>query len=202
MYCSCEQFDKAGRTRLWIANGHEESKNLQSAIDEYKLTTKYFEAAKMPAQVLHCDRKIAHLLASTGEYEEASTMFKQIGSKELLHNLTKYSAYKSFFQSSLFLFYRVMRNEPPFDFQPIRDHIACLCKEDFRFEASASCDFLQNIILLMATESCSLDEFIDHIYDFNNAYPFNIRCLDVIEYMLQRRFNEQIESSQNVPSQE
>ena len=157
------------------------------------MTAKYFEAIDMTDQVLHCERQIANLFSLTGGYEEASKLYRLIGNKELLGNLTKYSAHKSFFRSSLFFMSGVMKSGQPYNFGKVCDHIKQLTSADFRFEVSPSCDFLHNIIYLMKDENCKFDEFVDHIYDYNSLYPLDKSCLEVIEDIIRLRFQEQID---------
>lgn len=193
LYCTCEKFDQAGRIRQWIAKSYEESNCYHLAIDEYKLAAKYFEAMNMTEKVLNCELKNAHLLSLSGNYEEASKLYRSIGNKELLGNLTKYSAHKSFFRSSLFFMSEIMKSGQPYDFDKVCNYIKKLSETNFRFEVSPSCDFLHNIIHLMKDKNCKLDEFVDHLYDYNSLYPLDKSCLEVLENIMQHRFQEQMD---------
>lgn len=188
MYCDCGKYDQAGRIRFWIANSYEERNQAKSAIDEYRLTAKYFEANGMDESVLSCQRKIAQMLAESGAFEEASKQYKIIGLKLLRQNLTKYNANQYFFQSSILLFVGALKSGSNFDFSNVYDNIRQITEIDLHFELSADCDFLHNIMNVLTNNKGTLDEFVDHLYDYTSLYPLQIWSLDIMERVMQHRF--------------
>jgi len=175
--------------RCWIANQYEEANRIKEAIEEYRLCVKYFEAAKIDTQVLHCEQKVGRMLAESGCYTEAAHTYKSVGFKQLRYNLTKYNASESFFYSSILLFSGAMKSGSQFDFEAVYDNIKVIIQKDFRFEVSASCDFLYNIMNVLKNSKNTLDDFIDHLYDYNVLYPLEPWCLDIMEKVMAHRFH-------------
>ncbi len=185
-------YGQAGRIRYWIASNYEDSNQAKLAITEYKMTVKYFEASNMVEAVLDCERKLAHLLCTVREYEEASSLYHSIGMKELRHNLTKYNAHHSFLKSSLLLLLGEMKGGDPCTFSSVCNNMKKAMEADFRFEVSASCDFLHNIVQILRNESFTVHDFVDHLYDYDSLYPLDECSLDVLEEVMHLRYETQL----------
>ena len=69
---------------------------------------------------------------------------------------------------------------------------------DFRFEVSASCDFLHNIVHILRNNRFTLHEFVDHLYDYDSLYPLDTCCLDVLENILSLRYQTQLDGMEKV----
>lgn len=191
-YCTCGKYNQAGRIRQWIAESWEEANQFDTAISEYKMTLKYFEAKNMKKQVLYCERKIAHLLCLVGKYREASIFYQRIGIKELHHNLTKYNAHESFLKSSILLLREVIKGGEPTAIAEVHNNIKTFIQNDFNFEISASFDFLHNIIQILMNKDNTIHDFIQHLYDYDSLYPLDICCLDAMEEIMQLQYQDQL----------
>ena len=189
-YCDCGKLDQAGRIHRWIAKGYEESDQTSQAIDEYKLTLKYFMAQNMTEQVLMCQRRIAHLLCLNDDLEQASEFYQSIGLKELESNLTKNNAHLSFFKSIILLLPSSMKGRKSYNFTKVNEQMKQFKAKDFRFEASAACDFLQNIIMILSKRGNVLHLFTDHIYDYDSLHPMDSVCLDILEDIMRLYYKE------------
>ena len=196
-YCDCGKLDQAGRIHSWIAKGYEESNQTLRAIDEYKLTLKYFKGKDMTEQVLMCQRRIAHLLCLNVDLKQASELYQSIGLKELESNLTKYNAHVSLFKSALLLLPSSINAGKPYNFTKVNEQIKWFKAKDFRFEVSAACDFLHNIILILSKRGNVLHLFIDHVYDYDSLYPMDPVCLNILEDIMRLHYKEQIEDCSN-----
>lgn len=150
------------------------------------MTSQYYKAAKMNQQVLHCKNKVGFLLASIGEYDEASNVYYEIGTKELKYNLLKYGAQHSFFRSCVLL---LARDE--YDLEKVKNRIQEARKADFRFEISPGCAFMTDIVKFAETKE--VHQFADHLYDFNELYPFDELTLILLNKITKKYFvNENI----------
>lgn len=199
-YCDGGKLDQAGRIHRWIAKGYEESNQIEEAINEYKLTLKYFKVrgATMNEQILMCERKIANLLSSIGNHEEASEFYQAVGLKELRSNLTKYNAHGSFFKSLLLLLPEIIKRGKPYDFSKVKDQMKWAMANDFRFKVSASCDFLHNIMLILSKKGNTLHVFIDHVYDYDSLYPLDSIYLKIMEEIVMNHYSDQLQECKNI----
>jgi len=184
VYCDCKKYGQAARIRQWIAENHDTNGNHEGAVIEYKMTTQYYHAANMNQQALQCQRKVAYLLGMDGEYAEASQVYQEIGREEMLHNLTKYSAQDSFFRATLLLLAVESCN-----LDEVKTHLQESIEVDFRFKVSAGCDFLKNIISILKLEDGTVHEFADHMYDYNELYPFDELNLELLDRIYKLHFD-------------
>jgi hypothetical protein len=157
------------------------------------MTTQYYRAAKMDLQVLECQRKVGYLLARSGKYDQASEAVQEIArGEELRHNLSKYSAQHSFFRAILLLMAR-----DNFDLDQVKTVLQESMQLDFRFETSVGCAFLNNILhVLVELENDAgtvHHEFADHIFDYNELYPFDEIDLELLERIYSLHFDSEMD---------
>eukprot|EP00979_Chaetoceros_neogracilis_P009252 scaffold2098_cov270-Chaetoceros_neogracile.AAC.32 len=181
IYTDDEQYDQAARIRKWIARNEEKNENHREAIIQYKMTCQYYKAAKMNEQVMYCKKRIGLLLASIGDYDEASNVYYEIGKKELEHNLLKYGVQHTFFRSSLLL---LAKEEG--DLEKVKNRIQEARNADFRFEISPGCEFMLHIVKSIEMEK--VHDFADHLYDFNELYPFDELNLILLNKITKKYF--------------
>jgi hypothetical protein len=182
LYCDDEKYSQAARIRKWIAEHHESNKNYNAAIDEFKLTCQYYKAAGMDDQVYFIEHKMSNLLAMIGSLEEASELYYNIGLRETSMNLMKYSANQSFFRSCLLLL--AIEN---YSRDAIKDRMVMAKQADFRFGISAGFEFLVNILDLIENTT-DVSRFADHIYDYDEMFPFNDFELQLLEKIYKFNF--------------
>ena len=193
IYCDCKKYRQAARIRKWIAEAKEKSNNYEEAIAQFKMTTQYYRAAKMDLQVLECQRKVGYLLARSGKYDQASEAVQEIArGEELRHNLSKYSAQHSFFRAILLLMAR-----DNCDLDQVKTVLQESMQLDFRFETSVGCAFLNNILhVLVELENDAgtvHHEFADHIFDYNELYPFDEIDLELLERIYSLHFDSEMD---------
>lgn len=175
LYCDDEKYSQAARIRKWIAENHESNQNFKVAIEEFKLTCQYYRAAGMDDQVFFIERKIAYLLSMIGSFEDASELYYKIGLREISNNLTKYSAHQSFFRSCLLLL--AIENCSK---DTVKERMEMGKQADFRFGISSSFEFLVNVLDLIENRA-EAGAFADHIYDYDEIFPFDDLELQILE---------------------
>lgn len=175
---------------------YEELGDYKQAINQYKMTAQYYKAssgssgfATMSVQVLACLRKVGFLTASLGPsgYNEASIVYREIAREELRNNLTKYSARHSIFRAILLL----LASQGPSpnsnkdcdrdtNVEDAKRALHEMMQLDVRFETWAGRDFLICIINIIKREDGTLHEFSDHLFEYNELYPFDELNLDIL----------------------
>jgi hypothetical protein len=183
LYCDDEKYGQAARIRKWIAENHESNQNFKVAIEELKLTCQYYRAAGMDDRVFFIEQKIAYLLSMIGSFEDASELYYKIGLREISNNLMKYSAHQSFFRSCLLLLAIENCNK-----DTVKERMEMGKQADFRFGISSSFEFLVNILDLIENRA-EAGAFADHIYDFDEIFPFDDLELQLLETIYKVYFN-------------
>ncbi len=190
IYCDCRKYKQAARLRKWIAESYElESQRnrdkKEAAISQFQMAIQYFRAAEMDFQVLECQRKVCNLLASSGKDLQAFEAYKELARNELRFNLTKYSVVQSLFRATL-----LSLATEDVDLGQTKVSLEDFMKLDFRFEISVCAVFLKNIIKVigLSRDQNSVDEFADHIFDYNELYPFGEVELGLLERIYLNHF--------------
>ncbi len=178
LFCDCNNYFLAGRIRRWTAEMYEEKGDIPLAIDHYQKASKLFDAEGGPVHQAStsCLEKAAYLMGSKEQrrFIEAADLYEMVGRRYLTENLTKYSAKLFFFRSIL-----SRLAAANMDFSDCITHMRQIQKEDCRFEDSPHCDFLCNLMTIKRNNN--LDDFADHVYDFNAIYKLDHWSLELLE---------------------
>lgn len=187
IYCNCGNNIQAGRVRKSIAESYERietNEGYDNAIEEYKTSLQYFHAGHASLEVLEMQHAIAELLLTKGDYEEASRLYHEIGLSELKSNLTKGGkASKAFFRQIL-----LCLSMKECNINAVKQNIKKIASLDCIFQISASSDFLKSLTQILQQartrnkrRSKLLDEFADHIFDFDKYHPLDRWSLQLLE---------------------
>ena len=185
LFCDCNHYFLAGRIRRWIAEMKEEKGEIGMAIDEYQKASKLLDAEGGPILPVStsCLERAAYLMGEQKRYIEAATLYETVGRRYLDENLTKYSAKLFFFRSLLLRLVAVAANHnhtnDRMDFSDCITHMKQIQTEDCRFEDSAHCDFLWNLMTIQQTQN--VDDFADHVYDFDALYKLDDWSLELLQ---------------------
>ena len=172
VFAEIGRFMQAAKYQEIVAQLEEEQGEDLKAVHSYQQAADYFIADGEHTVADRCLEKVAHICAYKEHYDRAAETFEALGMRCLQYNLRKFNA------KTLFL----------------RAGICQLCKKDFKaaqrirrrhkdldytFASMAECRFLEDIGNNM--KDGSFDDYMDHVYNFNNVNPLNVWELTMLD---------------------
>lgn len=172
------RFLQAAKYQEIVGHIEEDSKVPLQAVKSYQQAVDYYIADGEHTLADRCLEKVGTICAIHEQYDRASETFEALAMRCLQFNLRRFNA-KTFFLWSGIM--QLCKKDYKTAQRIRRRH-----KEiDYTFSNMAECRFLEDICKNM--RDGSFDEFMDHLYNFNNVNPLNVRHFEVV--FLQRFFD-------------
>jgi alpha-soluble NSF attachment protein len=159
------KFSTAAKLEKELGELLEEENNAQDAVTHYQTAADYFDAENQKTSANQCLLKAAHLLASTGQYEEAISKFEQVANASLDEKLLKWGVREHLFKASICH----LANMTDLDsgLESVKHAVEGYKDMDVHFPDSYECKLIDNVIKAM--EAKDVKQFQMALKEYDNV---------------------------------